>query len=147
MFKFESAVCHSKCQSVVRLSCDARPAPHLIERQLLRFRRSRSPLRDVFAFRVERTAVLRRAVGCNGSIESVQVHELNDPLRTFVLTYARGLVGLRTQWKYLACFPKAVEVIGPRLHHLAARRQMLGMVVRRLHSVAFRVGQLPLNHI
>ena len=35
----------------------------------------------------------------------------------------------------------------PCLHHLASRRQMYGMVVGRLHRVAFSVGQLPLDDV
>lgn len=71
------------------------------------------------------------------------LHDWNSQVCACVSSRA----GLRAKWKHLACLPEAVEVIGPRLHHLAARRQMLGMVVRRLHCVAFRVGQLPLDHV
>jgi len=47
----------------------------------------------------------------------------------------------------LRSFAQRVKVVRPRLHHLAARRQMLCMVVGSLHCVAFRVGELSFDDI
>jgi hypothetical protein len=46
-----------------------------------------------------------------------------------------------------AALAQGIKMIRPSLHHLPPRRQMLRMVVSRLHSVVFGMRELPLDHV
>jgi len=46
---------------------------------------------------------------------------------------------------YLALLSERIKVVRPRLHHLASLRQILRVVVGRLHLIPFGMRELPLD--
>ena len=80
------------------------------------------------------------------SITSVDVHKLDDLCQTFARPSSPAMCGYaRSGSTWLAllrpsrCLAHACIIFLPR--------QMLGMVAGCLHSIAFGMGQLPLDHV